>query len=275
MERPSLKRQRRKNHAQFLRLRFRLGWGSRELGDSRRSRTATYAQVRVLLARAMSRRRETAIRVSLGAGRLRVIREFLTESLLLSLLGAAAGVLVAMWGISVSGCGEVPLVKSGWNDTFKVLGSQHERVERAELPSTDVRLMGPGAFKTLGIPLVEGRDFTEDDNPSVPNVTIINHTLKERFFPNESPLGQTIQMRGFRGPEKVVVGSVRNYSEDSVDQPELFFPFKQAFLAGSEVGPVMLIRVLGDAQSLVPTIRHAVDVTKECRNPKPELGTSS
>jgi len=373
----------------------------------------------LLLARAMSRRREIAIRVALGAGRLRVIRQLLTESLLLSLLGAAVGVLFAVWGIdllelihidstylgvkefrfdrlanvgidpavlgftivvsvatgvlfglipavhasrlnvnealkedsragtpgratrllrnallvsevalalillagatmalrgfarllgidtgmqpesvlraeldlemaeqvygvvaqqaydevisrlegvpgvvSVSGCGEVPLVKSGWNDTFKILGSHHDALVRAELPSTDVRVMGPGAFKTLGVPLLEGRDFTEADDNTVPNVTIINNALRKRFFPDESPLGKTIQMRGFDGQEKVVVGvvgSVRNYSNDSVDQPELYFPFTQTFMAGSEVGPVMLIRIQPNVESLVPAIRHAVD----------------
>jgi putative ABC transport system permease protein len=171
--------------------------------------------------------------------------------------------LTALPGVrSVSGCGEVPLIKSGWNDIFKVLGSEHEALQLAELPSTDVRCMGPGAFQTLGIPLLEGRDFTEADDAKAPNVTIINDVLKQRYFPNTSPLGQTIQMRGWKGHEKIivgVVGSVRNYSDDSANQPELYFPFSQSYLAGSEVGPVMLIRIAGDPETAIPAIRHAVD----------------
>jgi putative ABC transport system permease protein len=91
----------------------------------------------LLLARAMSRYKEMAIRAAMGASRIRVIRQLLTESLLLSLLGGAVGLLLAVW----------------WSDLLIALGK--DDIPRAVEVGIDWRVL---TF-TLGVSLLTGLVF--------------------------------------------------------------------------------------------------------------------
>ena len=296
-----------------------------------------------LLARAAGRQREIAVRTALGAGRLRVVRQLLTESVLLSAVGAVAGMLFAIWGINwliallppdslprqqevnldvrvfglaavatlISGLatGLVPalqLMRTSISSAFQdgsrgaTDGSGRKRTRsvlvagevalalvllvgaglmgrtmlklsaidpgfradhlavatvslagtpyaapaaRAEMflrvrerlrslpgvtavgainhlplggdiwtlgytiegrpvpPPADqlgavYRIVQPGYFDAMALPLVAGRDFTDADGASAPHVAIVNKAMADRQWPGESPIGRRIRLPG-------------------------------------------------------------------------------
>jgi predicted lysophospholipase L1 biosynthesis ABC-type transport system permease subunit len=72
----------------------------------------------------------------------------------------------------------------------------------------------PGFFRTIGVPVLEGRDFTERDDASAPPVVIVNRAFAERFFPGENALGKRIRpgpVADERGPQmREIAGIVGN-----------------------------------------------------------------
>src|SRR3989475_2146380 len=92
----------------------------------------------MLLARAAAREREMAIRVALGAGPLRLLKQVLTESVLLALVGGAAGVLLALWGVEL----------------LKVIGAQ--TVSRLGEVNVDLSVLGVTLAIAVGTAIVFG-----------------------------------------------------------------------------------------------------------------------
>ncbi len=329
----------------------------------------------LLLARAAARQREVAIRVALGAGRWRIVRQLLTESVLLALAGGTLGLLLSVWGVEMLtslSAGGIPRVeeigvdhralgftllvslltglvfglapalqssKPELNESLKEsgkggetgrrgnrvrsllvvveiamslvlligaglllrsflrlqqvkLGFQPENVMTAQISlppakysndqqrnnffqnllqqisaapgvesagvidplplvgdatweffieggpllsngrgqNTNFRRCTPDYFRTMGVPLLGGRLFTDRDTAESEQVVIINETLRRRFFPNADPLGKRIAFDGANGPWHTIVGVVGVVRHLGLDQEaglELYRPFAQ------------------------------------------------
>ena len=360
----------------------------------------------LLLARATSRHKEMAVRAALGASRMRVIRQLLTESILLSLVGGAVGLLLAVWwsdllvalgkedipravhvaidwrvlgftlGVSVltglifglvpafqssktelveslkeggrSGSegarrnrmrsvlvvGELAiavvllvgaglLIKSLWRLQNVNTGLQPDNVLTFNLglpetkyttekqapfynelktriesspgvqsassimplplsgerfmisfqiegrevapkdePSADIFFTGIGYFKTMGIPLIKGRDFDQRDQHGSPRVTIVTEEFVRQYFPNEDPIGRRIRPgistyddEDERHCEIIgVVGDIRNRSLDTPPQPAYYVPQTQVPFAQM----TMVVKTSTEPHSLVSAMTKEV-----------------
>ncbi|HEX5483832.1 MAG TPA: ABC transporter permease [Terriglobia bacterium] len=161
---------------------------------------------------------------------------------------------------SASGIFGLPFSEVDANTGFEIEGHP---VAEANRPVTSYMAVAPGYFRTLGIPLRKGHDFTPDDDLAAPPVAIINETLAKRFFPGEDPIGHRIQpgiSNGYGNKEPWreivgVVGDVKLHSLAAGPEPECYVP-----LAQSPIGLMTLvIRTGGDPLQVVPAVRTVID----------------
>jgi len=101
-----------------------------------------------------------------------------------------------------------------------------------QFPEAHYRMTTTGYFRTLGIPLVSGREFGESDTEQGAPVAIINQTFAKRFWPDTNPLGAHVQMddtqQEMRDVEIVgVVGDVRDFGLETDARAEIFAPIPQ------------------------------------------------
>jgi predicted permease len=122
----------------------------------------------------------------------------------------------------------------------------------------DIRIATPEYFRTMGIPLVRGRNFNEHDTKGSTPVTIINEQTAKDVFPGEDPIGQFIENYGPKD-EKLqvvgVVGNVRHLALETAPRPEIYQPL------GQGMWPLVNIAVRTAPENpltLLPAVQQAV-----------------
>jgi predicted permease len=120
------------------------------------------------------------------------------------------------------------------------------------------RIAFPGYLETMGIPLVAGRSFTEQDGLTAGSrVVVVNETFAKRFWPGQDPVGRRIRHRGNNNPWMTVVGvakDIKHYGADQPMIPGVYLPFVQ----DTQGALTMVVRTTPAPASLVPAIRALV-----------------
>ena len=125
-------------------------------------------------------------------------------------------------GVESASFGTVqPLSGNGGSDPFAIEG---RRLDPTNLTAAGWQVVGPNYLKTLGIPLLKGRDLTAADvQQGAPPVAIVNEKMAARYWPNEDPIGRRITL-GLPRPDNpwiTIVGIAKNVPHRAVDsQPE-------------------------------------------------------
>jgi putative ABC transport system permease protein len=122
-------------------------------------------------------------------------------------------------------------------------------------PVSTFAAVSPDYFKTLGIPLKEGRLFTDRDDAKGPIVIIINEAMKRQLWPDESPVGKRITNDGGQhwGQIVGVVGDVREFGLDHSPAPEIYAP--QAI---NPAPGTLVVRTVAEPRSMAQALTRAI-----------------
>ena len=126
-----------------------------------------------------------------------------------------------------------------------------------DLQTVRSNLAGPDFFTTLGVPILQGRDFADSDTDMSPPVAMVNELFARRFLPNRNPIGHTVGTDDGRF-KATIVGVVKDHKFRSIDEepiPMAWVDYAQIPMAGKmEVE----LRVNGEPLAILPAARKVV-----------------
>jgi len=121
---------------------------------------------------------------------------------------------------------------------------------------TATNQVGLGYFKTLGIPLLRGRDFSESDTESTPAVAIINEAMAQRYWPGENAVGRKFKLFG-EDTFREIIGVAGNTNLNNIGeqpQPCLYLSLLQDYSTSVN----LFVRTQGDPQAMVSAVQNQV-----------------
>lgn len=158
----------------------------------------------------------------------------------------------------------LPLQGETWID---VLGTQGDARPMLERPTVNVRFVSPGYFKTLGIPLEDGRVFDESDRQR--KVAMISHNMSEKLWPGQKGVGRSVEHNDKKILE--VVGLLPNLRSTSLDADPvriLYIPYWQRPRTEASV----VIRTAMEPLAIASALRQAIHAVDD-QVPVPEIKT--
>jgi macrolide transport system ATP-binding/permease protein len=133
----------------------------------------------------------------------------------------------ALPGVRSVSLADAPLLSWSYVDGVSLEGA-------AEQIEGSLRIVGPGFYETMGIPIRLGRDFSPDDNAASAKVAIINETIARKYFAGKSPIGKRV---GVGGADRQIVGVIADTKYRSLRESvpnTVYLPMDQAKTGSTE-----------------------------------------
>jgi putative ABC transport system permease protein len=173
----------------------------------------------------------------------------------------------------------IPIGGDDWGKSFTI--DEHPAARLADVPLIHYRQVTAHYIRAMGIPLRQGRLFTEGDVEGQPMVALINEAARQRFFPHESPLGKRVYPGApesvvanflpspdFRIPRLTIIGVIGDVRHAGLEQPptpEMYVPDLQGTVKDNQgplPGMVVVLKTNSDPANFVHEARgvlHSLD----------------
>jgi hypothetical protein len=153
----------------------------------------------------------------------------------------------------------LPFTGRGWQPYFHVEGWPEE--EPGEAAVAEGNSISPGYFRTMGIPLIAGRDFSVHDTADTPLVAIVDERIAARYWPGEYPLGKRLKL-GDHASDRPwlevigVVGHVKFKGVQKEARSQIYIPEMQHYNGLFRYS--IVARTTGEPTALMEPIRRMV-----------------
>jgi putative ABC transport system permease protein len=190
------------------------------------------------------------------------LNRYSTEETLSTFYRSAERELAAIPGVNAAAIG-VTLPLDGWDigQGFTIVGDPP--VERSRIPSAHYQIVSPGFFHTLGIELLRGRAFTEQDDERSAAVCIVSEEFVRRFMGGRDPIGMRLSVGTMAYPgtpafvTREIVGLSRQVIEQAGEKelpPQIYVPIRQNPWYSASVA----VQTAGDPMSFLPQVKAAI-----------------
>jgi putative ABC transport system permease protein len=158
--------------------------------------------------------------------------------------------------VSVGTTTTIPLAGGGSTQPFSIEGRPAPAI--AEQPMAQTRYISPDYFRAIGIPLRQGRSFSDQDRDNSVPVIIVSEAMARRFWPGENPIGRrlTPSFHPEQGAREIVgvVGDVKTSGLDVDASAMMYLPYKQLALPFVS----FVVRTTSNPESLVQPVSKAI-----------------